>query len=139
MLYLARTLTAMFDRYILQHSTMNILEQFSKLIASSDFSFHTEYFHPEDFRTEYYCVYIMTQNMGTPHAPKCVVCSKKTVTSLDVEQPSLENPVLVHGDVPPNGGYGWVCVACSFWINAHTWGINSVRFQFACVDRTTAD
>jgi hypothetical protein len=29
-------------------------------------------------------------------------------------------------DVPPEGGYGWVCVACVFWINAHTWGINSV-------------
>lgn len=29
-------------------------------------------------------------------------------------------------DVPPDGGYGWVCVLCVFWINAHTWGINSV-------------
>jgi hypothetical protein len=29
-------------------------------------------------------------------------------------------------DVPPDGGYGWVCVASVFWINAHTWGINSV-------------
>lgn len=29
-------------------------------------------------------------------------------------------------DVPPDGGYGWVCVACVFWMNAHTWGINSV-------------
>ncbi|KAI9839961.1 MAG: hypothetical protein M1819_000153 [Sarea resinae] len=28
-------------------------------------------------------------------------------------------------DSPPNGGYGWVCVACVFLINAHTWGINS--------------
>ncbi|KAF9895420.1 hypothetical protein FE257_000326 [Aspergillus nanangensis] len=28
-------------------------------------------------------------------------------------------------DVPPDGGYGWVCVACVFWMNAHTWGINS--------------
>lgn len=28
-------------------------------------------------------------------------------------------------DVPPDGGYGWVCVACCFLINAHTWGINS--------------
>lgn len=27
---------------------------------------------------------------------------------------------------PPDGGYGWVCVAATFWINAHTWGINSV-------------
>ena len=26
---------------------------------------------------------------------------------------------------PPDGGYGWICVACSFFINAHTWGINS--------------
>jgi hypothetical protein len=24
------------------------------------------------------------------------------------------------------GGYGWVCVVCTFFINAHTWGINSV-------------
>ncbi|CAI6249577.1 unnamed protein product [Periconia digitata] len=28
-------------------------------------------------------------------------------------------------DVPPNGGYGWVCVACVATINAHTWGLNS--------------
>ena len=28
-------------------------------------------------------------------------------------------------DEPPNGGYGWVCVACVALINAHTWGINS--------------
>ncbi|OJJ40509.1 hypothetical protein ASPWEDRAFT_101490 [Aspergillus wentii DTO 134E9] len=28
-------------------------------------------------------------------------------------------------DVSPDGGYGWVCVVCVFWINAHTWGINS--------------
>jgi hypothetical protein len=32
-------------------------------------------------------------------------------------------------DVPPDGGYGWVCVACVFWINAHTWGINSVSIS----------
>ena len=29
-------------------------------------------------------------------------------------------------DVPPDGGYGWVCVACVFMVNAHTWGLNSV-------------
>ncbi|KAI1617096.1 MFS transporter, MCP family, solute carrier family 16, member 10 [Exophiala viscosa] len=28
-------------------------------------------------------------------------------------------------DVPPNGGYGWVCTACVFLINAHSWGLNS--------------
>ena len=26
---------------------------------------------------------------------------------------------------PPNGGYGWICTACSATINAHTWGLNS--------------
>lgn len=30
-------------------------------------------------------------------------------------------------DIPPDGGYGWVCTACVFLVNAHTWGINSVR------------
>jgi len=28
-------------------------------------------------------------------------------------------------DVPPNGGYGWVCLSAVACINAHTWGINS--------------
>lgn len=36
-------------------------------------------------------------------------------------------PEKATDDLPPDGGYGWVCVASVFWINAHTWGINSVR------------
>ncbi|KAJ5725708.1 uncharacterized protein N7483_007065 [Penicillium malachiteum] len=28
------------------------------------------------------------------------------------------------------GGYGWVCVACTFLINAHTWGINAAYGVF---------
>ena len=33
-------------------------------------------------------------------------------------------------DVPPDGGYGWICVACNFLINGHTWGINSTYGVF---------
>lgn len=28
---------------------------------------------------------------------------------------------------PPDGGYGWLVTVCVALINAHTWGINSVR------------
>ena len=41
------------------------------------------------------------------------------------EQLSDEKP---HQDVPPDGGYGWICVACAAFINGNTWGVNSVRF-----------
>jgi hypothetical protein len=30
-------------------------------------------------------------------------------------------------DVPPDGGYGWICVAACFSINCFTWGAVSVR------------
>lgn len=33
--------------------------------------------------------------------------------------------IVSQQDVPPNGGYGWICTACVFWSNAHTWGLNS--------------
>lgn len=42
------------------------------------------------------------------------------VTS-DTEQAQPLTPTEV------DGGYGWVCVVCVFLVNAHTWGINSVR------------
>ena len=37
-------------------------------------------------------------------------------------------PVQVRSQeyVPPDGGYGWVCVGCVLLINAHTWGLNFV-------------
>ena len=27
---------------------------------------------------------------------------------------------------PPDGGYGWICVACCFFINGFTWGVVAV-------------
>ncbi|KAF4472743.1 MFS transporter (Mch2) [Fusarium albosuccineum] len=44
-----------------------------------------------------------------------------------------------HLDDPPEGGYGWICVAATFLINAHTWGINSaygVILSFYLSDHT---
>ena len=43
----------------------------------------------------------------------------------DPEQ--AQPPARIEVEPPPDGGYGWVCVMCVFLVNAHTWGINSVR------------
>lgn len=45
-------------------------------------------------------------------------------TNLSLQQSSDENSVEQQS--PREGGYGWVVVLCTFLINAHTWGINSV-------------
>ncbi|KAF7193318.1 putative transporter MCH2 [Pseudocercospora fuligena] len=50
------------------------------------------------------------------------------VASEDIEMATLtgtETNVAMREDVPPDGGYGWVCTACFWLINAHTWGVNS--------------
>lgn len=40
------------------------------------------------------------------------------------QQPQIATPAPPAAPAP-NGGYGWVCVACCAFINAHTWGLNS--------------
>lgn len=71
-----------------------------------------------------------------------VAIPRDTTFKTDHEQPQLPMPfanvsseslvpeetlhVAEQEDAPPNGGYGWVCCASVFMINAHTWGINSV-------------
>ena len=45
------------------------------------------------------------------------------------DEAGLDGPqinIAEREDVPPDGGYGWVCTACVFMVNAHTWGVNSV-------------
>lgn len=39
-------------------------------------------------------------------------------------QPQDNANIALQEDVPPDGGYGWVCTVCVFLINAHTWGVN---------------
>lgn len=49
--------------------------------------------------------------------------SEIAIAGPGADQPQVEEKKEV--DEPPDGGYGWVCVMCTFFINAHTWGINS--------------
>jgi hypothetical protein len=35
--------------------------------------------------------------------------------------------------LPPDGGYGWVCTACTFTINCFSWGMVSVSSSKASV------
>lgn len=43
----------------------------------------------------------------------------------NVDLVGTQTNVSIREDTPPDGGYGWVCTACVFLINAHTWGVNS--------------
>jgi len=51
--------------------------------------------------------------------------SEKSIDLGDPERTSEKSKTA--DDIPPDGGYGWVCTGCCFLINAHTWGVNSVR------------
>lgn len=61
-----------------------------------------------------------------------IASSKHTTQNPQAQnaEPEVDPDEKYNRDVPPDGGYGWVCVACVFWINAHTWGINSVSDAF---------
>ncbi|KAH6719004.1 MFS transporter-like protein [Leptodontidium sp. MPI-SDFR-AT-0119] len=50
--------------------------------------------------------------------------SEKTIIPDEPEE-LRPSDVQKPDDVPPDGGYGWVVVACVSLINGHTWGINS--------------
>lgn len=61
-------------------------------------------------------------------------CSMETVIDPTAFKPDeaqalalpLSNSDLV-AEPPPDGGYGWICVASVFIINAFTWGVTAVR------------
>lgn len=52
---------------------------------------------------------------------------QSTLSTIEfAESYQAELNVVEVEDVPPNGGYGWVCTVCTFLTNANTWGVNSV-------------
>ena len=60
---------------------------------------------------------VATQHNASP------VLSEITIAEPGIDQPKVEEKIELNET--PDGGYGWVCVGCTFIINAHTWGINS--------------
>lgn len=64
--------------------------------------------------------------LETPSSPSSL--SSGSQAEHEFEYLESDN-VATQEDIPPDGGYGWVVTACVFIINAHTWGINSVRTE----------
>ncbi|KAK5166724.1 uncharacterized protein LTR77_008268 [Saxophila tyrrhenica] len=51
--------------------------------------------------------------------------SRSARSAREVDLVGTQTNVSGREDQPPDGGYGWVCTACVFAINAHTWGVNA--------------
>ncbi|KAJ9627744.1 hypothetical protein H2203_002957 [Taxawa tesnikishii (nom. ined.)] len=58
---------------------------------------------------------------SVPPEPATAPASEQQPTNTDTPA----TPATPTPEPAPNGGYGWVCVACCAFINAHTWGLNS--------------
>ena len=46
-------------------------------------------------------------------------------TEIQAVESSVDSNAVA--DPPPDGGYGWICVASVFIINGFTWGVTAVR------------
>jgi hypothetical protein len=53
-----------------------------------------------------------------------------TTTLRDLASTQVLSESVLQDDIQPDGGYGWVCVACCFFINGFTWGIVAVGTAF---------
>jgi hypothetical protein len=60
--------------------------------------------------------------MGTNQVNDKAMPDPSTITSGQENDPMFGE----RSDPPPDGGYGWVCVAACFLFNAFTWGVVSV-------------
>ncbi|KAF2483545.1 major facilitator superfamily domain-containing protein [Neohortaea acidophila] len=54
--------------------------------------------------------------------------TERVIESFEVSGPHAN--VAEQEDIPPDGGYGWVCTACVLLVNASTWGVNSAYGVF---------
>lgn len=61
---------------------------------------------------------------------------KNNMYTNDLEAPLTSAEVE---DVPPNGGYAWVCCGAVFFINIFTWGPTSVSVPYASSKDAIAD
>ncbi|KAK7552075.1 hypothetical protein BKA81DRAFT_182266 [Phyllosticta paracitricarpa] len=52
------------------------------------------------------------------------LATSREISLEDEPAPVVSQPAAA-APASPNGGHGWVCCFAIFWINAHTWGINS--------------
>ena len=57
---------------------------------------------------------------------KCELKFFKNLEMYPITRSPTNFPSRKFATLPPDGGYGWVCVACCFTINAFTWGVLSV-------------
>jgi hypothetical protein len=68
------------------------------------------------------------------YQPACIKNSKDSEASCQPTEQNASSPNQQEVEwTPPNGGYGWVCVITAFFINMHTWGLNSVSCRFESV------
>ena len=57
------------------------------------------------------------------------VCRSATSPSLREHENQADTSDQYLPEPPPDGGYGWVCVACCFTLNCFTWGVVAVSDQ----------
>ncbi|KAK7626340.1 major facilitator superfamily domain-containing protein [Phyllosticta citricarpa] len=64
------------------------------------------------------------------------LATSREISLEDEPAPVVSQPAAA-APASPNGGHGWVCCFAIFWINAHTWGINSAYGIFLAHFLTT--
>jgi hypothetical protein len=72
--------------------------------------------------------------MSKQHAPPAACPISPPV---EADEVAVED--TTESDTPPDGGYGWVCVAACFTINCFTWGTVSVSTRLRSTFKKPVD